>query len=138
MIDAAVRDLLAADGTLAALLGAYRGQPAIFVNNNVPHNFDRGTAAYVALRDGAEGPPLDGDGQVISADVDILVLKLDDGDASDVDAAARRIKALLHGTDIAPSGYEAGGCAVTGPRPDDPDDLTFGRRLTATVILTPT
>ncbi len=138
MIDAAVRDFLAADTTLVAMLGAFAGQPAIFVHGVVPASFVRGVKPYIALRDDPAGPYLDGDANFFSADVDILVLKSDEGDAADVEAAAWRVRTVLHGALIAPTGYVSGGTSVTGPQPDDPDDLSFGRRLTATVVLTET
>lgn len=136
MIDKAVQDALAADATLVALLGTYRGAAAIFVQNEVPSDFVRGGTPYIALRDGPNGGYLDGDRKAFSADVEVLVLALDQGDAAACEAAALRVRAVLDGADIAPTGYVAGGTAVVGPTPADPDDLTFGRRLTATMILT--
>lgn len=142
MIDTAVQTLLAADATLVAMLGTMPGgEPAIFVGNTIPAQYDRASAAnigksYVALRDGERGPYLDGDRRFFTQPVDIFVQEVDQGDASHVEVAATRIRDLLDGASIAPAGYTAAGTAIeTGPIPEDPDDLTYGRRLRVIVGL---
>jgi hypothetical protein len=136
MIDTAIKALLAADGTLTAMIGTFVGQPAIFTQNSVPATFERGSKPYIALRDGEHGPYLDGDRDFFVTPVDILALAKDDGDAASVEAVANRIRDLLDGASLAPSGYTSAGTAIeSGPSPDDPDDFTFGRRLRVIVGL---
>jgi hypothetical protein len=144
VIDTAVRAYLQADQALALLLATYLGKPAIFVHNLVPSSFDRDAPEnagkpYVALRDGERGPYLDGERDFFTQPVEILVQAADEGDAGPVEAVADRIRTLLDGAPIAPFGYEAAGTVIDdGPSPDDPDDLTFGRRLTVLVGLVET
>jgi hypothetical protein len=136
MIDAAAQDLLAADGTLTAMLATYQGAPAIFVQGDVPTSFDRGGKPYIVLQDGAAGPYQDGDRDFFLQPLDVLVLQFDAGDAAHCEAAALRVRDLLDGSSIAPAGYVGAGTLIeSGPSPDDPDDLTFGRRLRAIVGL---
>ena len=136
MIDKAVRDFLAADATLVAMLGTFTGAPAIFVQGDVPPTFDRGDDPYVVLQDGESGGYLDGERDFFSVPIDVLVLGRDVGDAAAVEAAAWRVRALLDGASLSPTGYTNAGTAIaSGPSPDDPDDLTFGRRLRAIVGL---
>ena len=136
MIDEVVSAVLAADAELVGMIGTFNGGPAIFVHDRVPDSFEHGGMAYVVMRDGDFGGPLDGDGDFFTPEVEIHVIGASDGDASDVDAAAMRIQKLLQGADIAPAGYVAGGVGVRGPTPVDTDDLSFARRLVATVGLT--
>jgi hypothetical protein len=137
MIDTAAQDLLAADATLVALLDTFGGQPAIFVQGNVPVLFERGDAPYVVLQDGGSSGYLDGERDFFTVPLDVLVLGRDVGDAAQVEAAAWRVRALLDGAALAPTGYASAGTAIeSGPSPDDPGDLlTFGRRLRAVVGL---
>jgi hypothetical protein len=136
VIDEAVSGVLAADPELVAMLGTFNGGPAIFVHDRVPDSFEHGGMAYVVMRDGDFGGPLDGDGDFFTPQVEIHVIGASDGDAADVEAAAMRIQDLLRGADIAPSGYVPGGVGVRGPTAVDTDDLSFVRRLVATVGLT--
>lgn len=138
MIDTAARDFLVTDATLVAAIGTFGGAPAIFVGNTVPPQFydDRGSKPYIALADGDAGDYLDGDRDFFVWPLDVLVLMTDKGDAAPADAVAVRVRDLLDGALIAPSGYTNAGTVIeSGPARDDRDDLTFGRRLRVNVGL---
>lgn len=137
MTTKAIRDLLLADEQLADYLGLYGDEPAIFAADRVPGDAPQ---PYCDI-----GPELTVDrgrlldGTVYSQDVshDIRLFAEAEGTTEGIEAAARRIAAILEGARPAVEGWRKARISVVqGPIGLSADTDSYGRLLTVRVHLT--
>ena len=112
-ITRAIYERLAGDGTLTAMLATYEGGPGIFTTDPPPGN---ATLPYVVAAGEVSQAPFDtktGLGREVRRDVRCYTKA--EGSASEVEAIAERIRALLHRHALAIDGYETWVAECTGP-----------------------
>lgn len=126
-ITAAIYDVLANDGTLAALLSTYGGQPAVFTTDPAPGD---ATPPYIVTAGEVSQAPFDTKttrGRTITRD--IRCYDDADGSAIRVEAIAERARALLHRQALAIVGYVWVWAECIGPIAADERDA-YGRIVT--------
>lgn len=126
VITAAIYDRLAGDATLAGLLSAYGGEPAVFTTDPAP-----GDAAlpYIVTAGEVTQTPWDTKttrGRQLTRDVRCYAA--DDGSAATVELIAERVRALLHRHELVIDGYDTIVADCGGPIAADEEDA-YGRIL---------
>lgn len=129
---AAIFDRLASDSTLATLLGAYGGAPAIFSGDVVPVSYEFGDLPAVVI-----GPTLsardrdDFTNFAREARVSVRLFCAAGESSEAIDDAAERVRALLHRWAGPPS------CTVNGPQAANTSGPAFaGRELVVSAFFT--
>lgn len=137
MFTNAIHDLLAADGTLTALLSTFTprgasGIPALFSTDPVP---EAAELPYVVLTGVVSDEEFDTKGSIAGRDVlfDIRCYTAASGSVSAVDAIAERVRTLLHRQQVSVSGLGWVETIVSGPIVANEDDV-YGRILTARLL----
>lgn len=130
-ITQALYDILAGDGTLAALLATYRGAPAIFTIDPAPGD---AVLPYIVAAGEVTQPPFDTKttrGREIWRDVRCYAAV--DGSATTVEAIAERVRELLHRQPLAAAGFTWIWSECSGPIAADELE-SYGRIVTAKIV----
>jgi hypothetical protein len=130
MITQAIYDQLTADATLTALLATYDGLPAIFTTDPAPGD---ATLPYIVTAGDVANIPFDTKnclGETVTRDVRCYANA--GGSAVEVEAIARRVRALLHRQPLTISGYNWIMSDCTGPVQVD-ERFVYGRIITVSV-----
>jgi len=123
-ITEAIYDVLAADGTLTAMLATYGGEPAIFTTDPAPGD---ATLPYIVSAGEVAQTPWDTKttrGRVAVRDLRCYTDAT--GSAVLVEAIAERVRALLHRQTLAISDFECVVAECSGPLAGDGQDA-YGR-----------
>lgn len=125
---------LSGDGTLAALLSAYNGAPAVFTNDPAPPD---ATLPYVVTAGEFAVAPFDTKtllGRTVFRDIRCYAQEL--GSAEQIEDIAERVRALFHRYALPVSGFTTVLCDVSGPTPaPDDDEQVTGRIVSVRLIL---
>jgi len=127
MLTAAIYDVLAGDGTLTALLGTYRGAPAIFTTDPAPGD---AVLPYIVTAGEVVANPEDTKttrGRELWRDVRCYAPAT--GSAVTVEAMAERVRALLHRQTLEIDGFVWIWALCSGPIVADEEDA-YGRIVT--------
>ena len=130
-------DRMAGDPELVSKLASYRGKPAIFTTRFVPDDFEANGGGVYIRTDGMESVTrnLDLSGRPLIEMVRLIELYADDtGDPTLIEDAAERVAEIFE-QGLAIQGHEVFGVVVSGPTRADPDQETFGRVVSTTVLL---
>lgn len=133
-ITEAFYDRLANDGTLAALLATYNGEPAVFTNDPAPPDAD---LPFVVTAGEFAVAPFDTktrNGRTVFRD--IRCYAREDGSAAAIEDIAERVRTLFHRYPLPVDGFGTVLCDVSGPTvaPDD-DETVTGRILSVRLLL---
>jgi len=132
ILTAAIYDVLAGDGTLAAMLSSYGGQPAVFTADPAPGDAE---LPYIVTAGEVSQAPFDSKltrGRTILRDVRCYAAA--DGSAATVEAMAERVRALLHRQEVAIAGFNWIWAACSGPIAADERDA-YGRIVTVSMTV---
>lgn len=124
VITAAIYDRLAGDVTLAGLLSAYGGLPAVFTMDPAPGD---AVLPYIVTAGEVTQTPWDTKttrGRELIRDVRCYAA--DSGSAETVEAIAERVRTLLHRYELVIDGYETIVAECNGPITADERDA-YGR-----------
>ena len=128
----AVYDRMASDGTLAALIGTYKGEPAIFTADPAPGN---ASLPYIVSAGQVADSAFDTkttQGRQVWRDVRCYTPA--GGSPVTVEAIAERVRALFHRYRLVVDGFETWVAEASGPVAADEDDA-YGRIVTIRLIL---
>jgi len=131
-ITEAIYDLLAGDPTLAGLLTAYGGEPAIFTTDPAPGD---ATLPYIVTAGNVAQAPFDtktSRGRAVTRDVRCYTGAT--GSAAAVEEIAERVRELLHRQTLTISGFECIVADCSGPTAADAQDA-YGRIVTVTMTI---
>ena len=128
----AIYDKLCADTTLTALLSTHAGLPAIFTSDIVP----RGTSLPYCVMGLVSDEPYDTkDTRGRSVIVDIQVWYPSEGSVLNLNAAAERVRTLLHRVLLTVEGFNQIITSCSGPMDLSPDPIAWGRNVELRTIL---
>lgn len=132
VITAAIYDRLAGDATLAGLLSAYGGEPAVFTTDPAPGD---ATLPYIVTAGEVTTTPFDSKttlGREFRRDVRCYAAAT--GSAATVEAMAERVRALLHRQALAIPGFVWILCECSGPISADERDA-YGRIVSVRLLV---
>jgi hypothetical protein len=108
-----IYNVLVGDATLTAYLSTYNGVPAVFSNMKVPPDAD---TPFIAI----SPPTADGNFDTLKefgrdTSHSIWIIFPETGSVSNLDAAAERVRTLLHKTSLTVPGFQHVQSFTTGP-----------------------
>lgn len=135
-VTSGIRNLLIGSAPLAALLSAYKGNPAVFMVDPVPENAQ---LPYVVSK-GVEdlGTPLDLDGKFRAVDFSVQAFAEATGDPLPVDQIADQVADLFRvPTSLSIAGFTVKHTIVSGPALYGTDPDTYGRTVEVRCMIYP-
>lgn len=132
VITAAIHSRLANDGTLAALLATYGGEPALFTTDPAPGD---AVLPYIVTAGEVSQTPFDTK-QTLGRRLqrDVRCYAVDNGSAIVVEQIAERVRVLLHRHELVIDGYETLIALCNGPTVADERDA-YGRIVTVELTI---
>jgi hypothetical protein len=132
-VDDALFDKLAGDGTLAGLVGMYRGQVKVFTQSQIPEGV---TGRYVVIGPSPSTVPHDTKTSVgVNHIRQIECFAPADGNPSNVDAIAGRVWGILHRQPLNVEGWKNNIIEASGPMVAPTDKTLYGRLVMVRLTL---